>query len=169
MITIGGRAAIRLSPAVQAALTALAAMDPDQLSANLALLNQLSTMNPSTIALLVRNADNTASTQELPLNTAGSFLVAIDGNGNVTFSPAPLVTPIRTNTLTLDATVAVGTVKTITMDVAMPDANYQVVPLMNGLAGGFALVPGSQTTTTYQVKVTGLIVGTVAAIAIHNT
>ena len=159
-----------MSASMQAAMQQLAALDPDLLTAAVQTLAQLVNMSATqnSIALVVRNSDNTAGAQEIPLTNAGTYQLVIDASGNVTLASAPSVTPIRTSSLTLDATVAVGTVKQITFGTAMPDANYIVVPVMNGLAGSYAVVAGSQTANGYQVKITGLIVGTVSPVAIHT-
>ena len=145
--------------------------NPDLLSQIVQTILEIAAMPPTSFALLIRNADNTQGVQELPL-TAGTFQITVDATGVASLTTAPAVTPatpIRTNDLTLDATAAVGAVKTITFASAMPDTNYVVIPQMNGLAGGIAIVAGSQTTTTYQVKVTALIVGTITLVAIKKS
>ena len=148
-----------------ALLAQLAALSASQLS-NLASLINLMSTTPASFILSIRNSDQTSGNQELSLTTAGTYQLAVDGNGNLTLSTPPPVP--RVETLTLDATVLIGTVKTVNLTTPFPDANYEVLVAMRGLAGAVQVVPGSQTAGSFQVKITAVVVGTIAFPLIHD-
>ena len=156
--------ASNLSPAMRTLVAGLTALTPQQTTNLSSLLTLMAT--PNAVIFGVRMSDNTANTQELPLTTAGAYLlnVAVDGTVSLVGGTPPQIIDVA-----LDATMLVGATKSVPLPVSYNDANYSVVFQMNGLAGGVALLnDATKTKDGFKLKITGLVVGTITAIVIHK-
>ena len=163
--SLGGRGTSpSLSPAMQAAMAQLAALDPDLLSAAVQTLARLAHMPNPILLVSTRAADGTQSQADVTLSP-GQMLTA-DASGNLITQPIPTAPAIRVGDFALTAAAnPIGSTGTVTFSSPMPDAGYVLEIDYNGLAG---LIKTIKSAAGFTYTVVNLLSGTPSYFAVQK-